>query len=89
MTLRDIREIFNLIKFKKNNGLDLDSSICHEFEKNMRHKNYLFSNGVDFIYEFFTLENKIESKLLSQSLKILGKNKFINNFFKKAADNGI
>ena len=89
MTLRDIREIFNLIKFKKNNGLDLDSSICHEFEKNMRHKNYLFSNGIDFIYEFFTLENKIKSKLFSQSLKILGKNKFINNFFKKAADNGI
>ena len=89
MTLRDIREIFNLIKFKKNNGLDLDSSICYEFEKRMRHKNYLFSNGIDFIYEFFILENKIKSNLFSQSLKIIGSNKLINNFFKKVADNGI
>ena len=89
MTLRDIKEIFYLIKSRKDNGLDLDCSICSDFEKNMKHKNYLFSNSIDFIYEFFSFENKIKNNLLSKSVKLLGKNKVINNFFTKVADDGI
>ena len=89
MTHRDIKEIFYLIKSRKDNGLDLDCSICSDFEKNMKHKNYLFSNSIDFIYEFFSFENKIKNNLLSKSVKLLGKNKVINNFFTKVADDGI
>ena len=89
MTIRDIKEINKLIAFKKKHGLDLDNSICQDFENNTRNKNYLFSNGVDFIYEFFSLENKIKNNILSKSVKILGKNKIVNNFFTKFADNGI
>ena len=75
--------------FRRNHGLDLDTSICVDFEKNNKDKNYLFSNGIDLIYEFFNFENKIDSYVLSKSLKFLGKNKIINNFFKKFADNGL
>jgi len=89
MILRDIKEIKNLIKLKKDNGLDLDSSICIEFENKMKNKNYLFSNGIDFVYEFFNFENKLNNDLLSKSLKYLGKNKNINKIFIKIADNGI
>ena len=89
MTIRDIKKINELIKFKKEHGLDLDSSICLDFEKNTRYKNYLFSNGIDFIYEFFNLENKLNTNNFSKSLKYLGKNKIFNNFFTKFADNGI
>ena len=70
-------------------GLDLDGSIFSDFEKNTKHKNYIFSNGIDFVYEFFNLESKMKTKLLSQSVKILGENKFFNKFLTKFADKGI
>ena len=89
MSIRDIKEIINLIKFRKDLGLDLDSSICFDFEKNTRDKNYLFSSGIDLIYEFFNLESKVNNSILSKSLKILGKNKAVNEFFTKFADAGI
>ena len=89
MTVRDIKKIYELIKFKKKHGLDIDISICSEFEKRSRNKNYLFLNGIDFIYEFFNFENKLNTNSLSKSLKFFGKNKIINNLFTKFADNGL
>ncbi len=89
MTIRDISVLLRLIKFKKSHGLDLDNSICSAFEKETKHKNYLFSNGVDFVYEFFNLDSRIKSSVLIKSLQFLGKNNYINNFFTKFADKGI
>ena len=89
MTIRDIKTIYKLIKFKKEHGLDLDTSICSDFEKSSRDKNYLFSNGIDLIYEFFNFENRLNINNLSKSVKYLGKNKIVNNFFTKFADKGI
>jgi len=89
MSVRDIKEIHELIKFKIDNGLDLDESILSDFENVMRHKNFLFSNGVDFIYEIFNFENKIDNNILSRSIKFFGNNKIVNKFFTKYADNGI
>ncbi len=89
MTIRDIKEIYKLIKFRKDHGLELDSSICHDFEKVSKSRNYLFSNGIDLIYEFFNFESNISNKKISKSLKFLGKNKFVNKFFTKFADGGI
>jgi 2-octaprenyl-6-methoxyphenol hydroxylase len=89
MTIRDIKEILKLIKFKKEHGLDLDKSICKDFERNTKSKNYLFANSIDFIYEFFNFENKIRNNILSKSVRFLGKNKMINKFFTNLADAGI
>ena len=89
MTIRDIKKIHELIKFKKEHGLTLDISICSDFEKSTKVNNYLFSNGIDFIYEFFNFENKFNTNKLSKSLKFLGKNKIANDFFTKFADTGI
>ena len=89
MTIRDIKEICKLIQSKKKYGLDLDISICSDFEKNTRDKNFLFSNGIDFIYEFFNFESKINNNTLSKSLKFFGKNELVNKFFTKFADTGI
>ena len=89
MTIRDIKKVYELIKFKKEHGLDLDISICSEFEKKTKDKNYLFLNGIDFIYEFFNFENKLNTNSLSKSIKFFGKNKIINNLFTKFADNGL
>ena len=88
MTLRDIKEVSNLIELKKTNGLVLDSSICVDFEKKTKNKNFLFSNSIDLIYEFFNFENKINNNILSKSVKYFGKNKNINKIFTKIADNG-
>tara|TARA_Y100000591_G_C21767899_1_gene663894 strand:- start:216 stop:1283 length:1068 start_codon:yes stop_codon:yes gene_type:complete len=89
MSIRDIRLLVDIIEFRLNRGLDLNYSVCKEFEKKAKHKNYIFSSGIDFIYEFFNLESKINNSILSNSLKVLGKNKYTNSFFKKIADVGI
>ncbi len=89
MSVRDIKELLRLIKLKKENGLNLDSSICSSFEKNFKHKNYLFSNGIDFIYETFKFESKINTNILSKSLSLMNKNKRLSRIFTKFADNGI
>jgi 2-octaprenyl-6-methoxyphenol hydroxylase len=89
MSIRDIKVLMDLIIFKIDHGLELDKSICSDFEKKTRHKNYLFSNSIDFIYEFFKLENKINNPILSKTLQFIGKNKLVNEFCIKFADKGI
>ena len=89
MSIRDIKELLKLIKFRKNHGLDLDKSICTDFENNTKHKNYIFSNSIDFLYEFFNFESKNKSNLLSKVVQVLGKNNKANKLFTKFADEGI
>ncbi len=89
MTIRDIKFLSNLIKSRIDNGLEIDSSICLDFEKKIRHKNYIFASGIDFVYEFFRLESKFKNSLLSKSVQFIGKNKNLNKFFTKFADTGI
>ena len=89
MSLRDIKLLSDLIDEKINLGLDLDFSIFQEFQKISKDKNYIFSTGIDWIYELFYFETKIKSNLISKSINIIGKNKFINSFFKKYADRGL
>ena len=89
MTIRDVKVLLEIIKFKINLGLDLDNSIFIEFEKRTKHKNYIFSNGIDFIYEFFNFENKINSHFFSKYIKTVLNNKVSKNFFTKYADEGL
>ena len=89
MTIRDIKLLTELIRLKLDNGLEIDSSICIDFEKKIKHKNFLFSNGIDFVYEFFHFESKFQNSLFSKSVQLLGKNKNINKFFTNFADNGM
>ena len=89
MSLRDIKELLKLINFKIEHGLDLDSSICKDFEENTKHKNYLFLNGIDFVYEFFNFQSKNENTPLTKFIQMIGKNHTVNKFFTKVADKGI
>ena len=89
MTIRDIKLLSELIKFRIDNGLEIDHSICNNFEKKARHKNFLFANGIDLVYEFFHFESKFKNSLLSRSVQLIGKNKSLNNFFTRFADTGI
>jgi len=89
MTIRDIKELINIIKSKINLGLPIDKSVNSEFEKKLKNKNFLFSNSINFIHEFFDIERKSKNKLLGKSVKLIGKNNLINNLLIKIADEGI
>ena len=88
MTLRDIKILSEIIQEKLNLGLPLNVSVNEEFEKKSKHINYIFSNGIDFIYEFFNLESKSKNKILAKTVEFLGKNSNLNKKFIEIADNG-
>ncbi|MDC0078641.1 ubiquinone biosynthesis protein UbiB [Candidatus Pelagibacter sp.] len=89
MTVRDIKILLNTIKNKLDLGLSLDSSINAEFENMTKHKNLIFSNGIDLIHEFFNFERKMKSNFLSKSVQKINNYQLINKAFAKIADKGI
>ena len=88
MTIRDIKILLEIIREKLNVGLPLDSYVNYEFQKKIRHKNFVFSNGVDLIYELFNIERKAKNNFLSKSIKTISNNPSINKIFTKLADRG-
>ena len=88
MTIRDIRDLVYLIELKIKNGLELDNSICEDFQNMTRHKNYLFSSGIDLIYEFFNFERKMNNNMVSKSVRFIGNNKFLNKSLRYIANRG-
>jgi 2-octaprenyl-6-methoxyphenol hydroxylase len=89
MTIRDIKILLEIVKKKLDVGLSLDSSVNSEFQKKLRHKNFIFSNGVDLIHEFFNFERKMKTNFLSKSVKLIGNYPSINKMFTKIADRGV
>ena len=89
MTIRDIKILNDIIQKKIDLGLPLDSTLNTEFENNQKHKNYLFSTGIDLIHEFFNLERKTGNDFLSKSIKYINKNPSINKIFTNIADKGL
>ena len=89
MTLRDIKKLTQIIDERINLGLPLDSFVLREFCNNTKHLNQLFSTGIDLIYEFFKLENKIDNNYANQFVKYFASNKFFKNQVPKFADKGL
>jgi 2-octaprenyl-6-methoxyphenol hydroxylase len=89
MTIRDIKILSEIIEGKIDLGMQIDSSISVEFEKQTKSKNFLFSNSIDFIYEAFNFDTKIRTKSFNKILKSIGKNKSLTNYFIKFADKGL
>mgnify|MGYP000005028433 FL=1 len=88
MSIRDLRVFLELIEKKLNLGLSLDSSINYEFDKITRHKNFIFSNGIDLVHEFFNFERKYKNNAISKSVQFIGKNPLLNKMFTNIADKG-
>ena len=89
MTIRDIKVLLDIIKKRVDVGLSLDSSVNLEFQSKIKHKNFIFSNGVDLIHEFFNIERKMKFNFLSKSVKLIGKYPRINKMFTEIADRGV
>ncbi len=89
MSIRDIKELLKIIDYKIKLGLPIDQSVCVKFQNNMKSKNFIFSEGIDFIYEYFNSENKIGENLIDSTVKLIGRNKILNKYFKNIADTGL
>ncbi len=89
MTIRDVKILTEIIREKLSLGLPIDHSVNKQFEKKIKHKNYIFSNGIELIHEFFNFERKFNNPFLSQSVQLIGKNRSVNKFFTKIADEGL
>jgi 2-octaprenyl-6-methoxyphenol hydroxylase len=89
MTIRDIKTFMDIIKDKIDLGLPLDTSVNEEFEKKIKHKNFIFSNGVDLIQEFFNIERKFKSNILSKSVQYIGSNNSVKKIFINIGDGGV
>ena len=89
MTIRDIKILLDIIKKNNSLGLPLNTSVNQKFEKMIKSKNLIFSSGIDLIYEFFNVERKTKSPILSKTIQYFGKNPNINNILKNVADKGV
>jgi len=89
MTIRDIKILSSLIDEKIELGLELDESLFYDFQKKTKHLNYIFGVGIDFIYEFFKIDNKINNLLSNSIFSVFGKNKLLKKYANLIADKGI
>jgi len=89
MTIRDIKMLSYLIDEKIELGLELDESLFKDFQKKTKHLNYTFGIGIDFIHEFFKIDNKTNNLLSSSIFSIIGKNKILKKYANLIADKGI
>ena len=89
MTLRDIIELSKIIDENIQLGLPINKSVSREFEKKMRYKNTIFSNGIDLIHELFLIENKFPNTVVKNFFNLFNKNKFFNKYTELIANKGI
>ena len=89
MSLRDIKILNNIINNKINLGLPLDTYALDEFQNLAKYKNIIFATGIDFIFEFFSIERKIPKIVTNKLFNFLDNNKKINKYFSNIANKGI
>ena len=89
MALRDIKILSKIIDNRIDLGLELNHSIYDEFEKKMKHFNFIFASSIDLIHEFFKLDNKFKKKYSARLFKTIGKNKIFNKIISEYADKGL
>ena len=89
MTIRDIKVLSEIIQSKIDLGIQIDSTVLSDFEKETKNRNFIFSNSIDFIYEVFNFDKGTKNKNLNNILKIIGRNTSLSNYLIKVADKGL
>ena len=89
MTIRDIKILSKLIDEKISLGMEIDSSIIDDFQNETRHLNFIYASSIDFVYQFFNLDNKINNILSEPFFKIIKNKKIFNKFATHFADKGL
>jgi len=77
---------------KKNLKLGLDigkSDVLSEFTKEVKPNNFIFSLGVNFLKNTFSIKNTYFKEIRNKTLKILNKHDSLKDIFYNIADKGI
>ena len=78
-----------IIDSKNDLGLDIDTSVIHEFKNETKHLNYIYGSSIDLIYQFFNIDNKINNVMSDSLFKFFKNKKIINNLATRFADTGL
>ena len=89
MTIRDMKILSDLIDSKIDLGLPLDQSLLKEFENRTKHLNYLYVSSIDFINEFFKLDNKFKNAYSKKLFNFLDNNTLFKKYSIMLADKGL
>ena len=89
MTIRDIKILSELIDKKIDLGLCLDNSVLKDFENKTKHYNYLFVSSINFIYEFFKFDSKIDNNYSNKIFNLLENNTLFKKYSMNFADKGL
>ena len=90
MILRDLISLEKTLKNKINLGLDIGSSdVLSEFSDKTKPSNFIYTMGVDFIKNFFSLKEKKLKNFRNKIIIKLNKNSFAKNIFFDFADKGL
>ncbi len=88
MVIRDVKILSDLIDNKIDLGLPLDQSLLNEFEKQTKHFNYLYASSINFIHEFFKLDNNFNNNYSNKLLNFLENNSLFKKYLIRFADRG-
>ena len=69
--------------------MEIDSSIIDDFQNETRHLNFIYASSIDFVYQFFNLDNKIKNILSEPFFEIIKNKKILNKFATHFADKGL
>ena len=89
MVLRDLSSLKKILRSKINLGLDIGSlDILTEFSKEVQPRNFAYSLGIDFIRNFFSIENKSFNLIRNKIITKLNKNNLAKDIFYDIANTG-
>ena len=75
---------------KKNYTVIGIDNLNHYYDVNLKKDRLkILKKYSNFIFVKVNIENKFNSNFLSDSIKVIGKNKMLNSIFKKIANDGI
>ena len=89
MTLRDLKLFSNIIDNKLSYGLEIDQSALLEFRDKTKHLNYIFGAGINFINDFFKLDNRLDGVLSDHFFTLFDKNDFLKRSSITVANKGL
>ena len=89
MIIRDLESLRKTLKSKIELGLDIGSSdILSEFSEKVKPENFIYSFGVDFLKNCFSIRSKNVKKLRNNIILKLNKNNIIKDIFFNLANKG-
>ena len=89
MTLRDLGILIQEIDNIKSLGLQFDKNLFKKFENKARPNNIIYSNGINFLENFFKIDTIFKNRLSNKIPLIVNKNKKIKSLFMRIADQGL